>query len=77
MNDTVVQEVREARAAFVERFGYDRTRIIAWAREQTKARKATKEQPNAEVGTGHPATRPESDSVGSDKPQPEAEGRSR
>lgn len=28
-------------------------------------------------GTGQPATRPESESEGSDKPQPEAEGRSR
>ena len=28
-------------------------------------------------GTGQPATRPKSDSEGSDKPQPEAEGRSR
>ncbi|CAN5131457.1 hypothetical protein BH23VER1_BH23VER1_27440 [soil metagenome] len=28
-------------------------------------------------GTGQPATRPESDSEGSDKPQPESEGRSR
>ena len=40
MNDTIVQEVREARAALAEQFGYDRARIIAWAREQTKARKA-------------------------------------
>jgi hypothetical protein len=30
-----------------------------------------------QVGTGQPATRPESKSEGSDKPQPEAEGRSR
>jgi hypothetical protein len=28
-------------------------------------------------GTGQPATRPESKSEGGDKPQPEAEGRSR
>jgi hypothetical protein len=37
-------------------------------------------QPNktkAQDGTGQPATRPESKSKGSDKPQPEAEGRSR
>lgn len=40
MKDTIVQDVREARAALAERFGYDRARIIAWAREQTKARKA-------------------------------------
>jgi hypothetical protein len=30
-----------------------------------------------QAGTGQPATRPESKSEGSDKPQPEAEGRSR
>jgi hypothetical protein len=48
MNDTIVQEVRDARAAFAERFGYDRARIIAWAREQTKARKAANRQPKGE-----------------------------
>jgi hypothetical protein len=37
-----------------------------------------KKQINVEqAGTGQPATRPESKSEGSDKPQPEAEGRSR
>jgi len=36
------------------------------------------QQPEAEQGgTGQPATRPESKSEGGDKPQPEAEGRSR
>jgi hypothetical protein len=30
-----------------------------------------------QAGTGQPATRPESDSEGGEKPQPEAEGRSR
>ena len=35
-------------------------------------------KPEAEqAGAGQPATRPESDSEGSDKPQPESEGRSR
>ncbi len=78
MNDTIVQEVRDARAAFAERFGYDRSRILAWAREQTKARKAKIGQPQGEqAGTGQPATRPESMSGGSDKPQLESEGRSR
>jgi hypothetical protein len=33
--------------------------------------------PAEQAGTGQPATRPESKSEGSDKPQPEAEGRSR
>jgi len=78
MNDTIVEEVREARAAFAERFGYDRSRIIAWAREQTKARKALAGIPQAgQGGTGQPATRNESKLDGSDKPRPEAEGRPR
>ena len=38
--DTLVQEVRDIRAAIAAEFGYDRTKIIAWAREQTKQRKA-------------------------------------
>ena len=76
MNDTIVQDVREARAAFAERFGYDRARIIAWAREQTKARKATIEQTKGEpAGAGQPATRPVDKPEGNDKPQPEAVGR--
>jgi hypothetical protein len=40
MNDTIIQEVRDIRAAIAAEFGYDRTKIIAWAREQTKQRKA-------------------------------------
>jgi len=39
-----------------------------------RLRKPTKGE---QAGTGQPATRPESKSEGSDKPQPEAEGRSR
>ena len=37
----------------------------------------SKEQEAEQAGAGQPATRPESKSEGSDKPQPEAEGRSR
>ena len=40
MNDTIVQEVRDIRAAIAAEFGYDRKKFIAWAREQTKQRKA-------------------------------------
>ena len=36
-----------------------------------------KSKPGEQAGAGQPATRPESKSEGSDKPQPEAEGRSR
>ena len=39
-DDTIVQEVRDIRASIAAEFGYDRTKIIAWAREQTKQRKA-------------------------------------
>ena len=39
-DDTIVQEVRDIRASTAAEFGYDRTKIIAWAREQTKQRKA-------------------------------------
>ena len=39
--------------------------------------KIKKEQEAEQGGAGQPATRPESKSEGSDKPQPEAEGRSR
>lgn len=50
MNDTIVQEVRDARAAFAERFGYDRARIIAWAREQTKAANRQPKGERADAG---------------------------
>ncbi|GDX11873.1 hypothetical protein LBMAG57_36450 [Verrucomicrobiota bacterium] len=38
--DTIVQEVRDIRASIAAEFGYDRTKLIAWAREQTRQRKA-------------------------------------
>ena len=47
MIDTIVQEVRDIRASIAEQFGYDRTRIIGWAREQTVARKAALENAKA------------------------------
>jgi len=34
--DPIVQEVREARAAIAEEFGFDSARYLAWAREQTR-----------------------------------------
>jgi hypothetical protein len=42
-----------------------------------KRKLAERKEEAEQAGTGHPATRPESKSEGSDKPQPEAEGRSR
>lgn len=40
MIDPIVQEVRDIRASIAEEFGFDRERIIAWARAETEARKA-------------------------------------
>lgn len=40
MIDPIVQEVRNIRASIAEQLGFDRTRILAWARAQTAARKA-------------------------------------
>jgi hypothetical protein len=48
---------------------------IAALGDTFKRKKSNQEVEQA--GTGQPATRPLSDSEGSDKPQPEAEGRSR
>ena len=47
MIDPIVQEVRAIRASIAEQFGFDRTRIIAWARAQTAARKAALGKPKA------------------------------
>ncbi len=55
MNDTIVQEVRDIRAAIAAEFGYDRTKLIAWAREQTKQRKA--------LGNVHPNKKQETTGV--------------
>lgn len=52
-------------------FGVDANGVVHYLGERSD--KTSSEQD----GTGQPATRPESDSEGSDKPQPEAEGRSR
>ena len=51
MIDLIVQEVRDIRASIAEQFGYDRTRIIAWAREQTAARKAALREPKPDKST--------------------------
>ncbi len=45
MIDPIVQEVRDIRASIAEKFGFDRKRILAWARAQTAARKATLNKP--------------------------------
>jgi hypothetical protein len=48
MIDTIVQEVREARAEIAADFGYDRARFWAWARGQQEAeRKANHQLPTS------------------------------
>ena len=39
MTDSIVQEVRDARASIAAEFGHDLTKYLAWIREQTKLRK--------------------------------------
>jgi hypothetical protein len=37
--DSIVQEVREARASIAAEFGYDLSKYLIWVREQTRLRK--------------------------------------
>jgi hypothetical protein len=39
MNNPIIEEIREARAALAAEHGYDLIRINDWARQQTLARK--------------------------------------
>ena len=39
MTDSIVQQVRDARASIAAGFGYDLSKYLAWIREQTKPRK--------------------------------------
>ncbi len=39
MIDSIVQEVRDARASIAAEFGYDLSKYLVWIREQTKLRK--------------------------------------
>lgn len=44
MNNPIIDEIREARAALAAEHGYDLSRINAWAREQTLARQFKNEK---------------------------------
>ena len=44
MIDSIVQEVRAARAQIAADFGYDRARFWAWARNQQAAERKAKHQ---------------------------------
>jgi hypothetical protein len=37
--DSIVQEVRDARASIAAEFGYDLSKYLVWIREQTRLRK--------------------------------------
>ncbi len=39
ITDSIVQEVREARASIAAEFGYDLSKYLVWIREQTRLRK--------------------------------------
>ena len=62
MIDTIVQEVREARAQIAAEFGYDRARFWAWARGQQEAERKAKHQlptsPNKTLETTGGASKP-------------------
>jgi hypothetical protein len=45
MTDSIVQEVRAARAAIAADFGYDLSKYLVWIREQTRLRKEAISQP--------------------------------
>ncbi|MDB6140315.1 MAG: hypothetical protein JWO94_3387 [Verrucomicrobiaceae bacterium] len=44
MTDTIIEEVREARAALAAEFDYDIGRIIAWAQAQEAAERETRQR---------------------------------
>jgi hypothetical protein len=56
MIDSIVQEVRDARAAIAAEFGYDLSKYLVWIREQTQLRKEalanTKQNPTLEKPVG-------------------------
>jgi len=39
ITDSIVQDVRDARASIAADFGYDLSKYLVWIREQTKRRK--------------------------------------
>lgn len=72
--DEVITEVRAIKRGISERNGNDIDRLLASLISQERSSGTTKAE---QGGAGQPATRPESDSEGGDKPQPDAEERSR
>lgn len=61
MKNTIIDDIRAARAALAEENGYDRKKIYEWARKAHEARKQIRLQPESDqVVGGQPATRSES-----------------
>ena len=61
MIDSIVQEVRDARASIAAEFGYDLSKYLVWIREQTRLRKellSNTRQNKALETTGGAATSP-------------------
>ncbi|NLT71273.1 MAG: hypothetical protein GXX91_11345 [Verrucomicrobiaceae bacterium] len=49
MNNPIIEEIRQARAALAEEHGYDLKRINEWAREQTEARRKSQNRSKVKV----------------------------
>ncbi len=71
---TIVEEVRSFKEAVAAKHGFDVARIVDAARQRQEVSGRLIIRQGELAGSGQPATRPESKSEGSDKPQPEAEG---
>ena len=52
MNNPIIDEIREARAALAEEHGYDLVRLNAWAQTQTEARRRLTSHPMANKSLG-------------------------
>ena len=75
--DPVISEVRQHKQEIAEAFGFDVMALGRSLQQREYGDPRFKTPGGEQTSTGQPATHPESDSEASDKPQPEAEGRSR
>ena len=79
VSDPVITEVRAIKRQIVAEHGGDLDSFFATIRQRQSQNPRLVKTIRAEQedSSGQPATRPESKPEGGDKPQPEAEGRSR
>jgi hypothetical protein len=76
--DPVIREVWRTKREIMTEHGGSLDSLFAELRSlQAQNPRLVKTKRGEQAGTEQPATRPESDSEGGDKPQPESEGRSR